>query len=417
MTLRLPAVSLLVAALAAAVPAALAQDYSGDNEKKTQEVDSTGMAAQRTRVLRAKKAEAAQASAGKAVEQYPEASRVAPAAKASAKLSPKLQKLVQLYDGDKPAEANAVADEIIGHAAANAYDKAFASQIKAQVAYDGDDMPGAMAALRQALAFDGLDNNGHYGAMFMLGQLQLQEDQYAEGLATLDRFLAETGSQKPEHLVMKGNALYRLERYPEAAAVLKQAIDAAPEPKNDWQQLLMASYFEMDRPAEAAKIAEALAAKNPNDKRLQLNLAAIYQQADLMDKSVAVLEKLRASGQLTEDKEYRQLYSAYLNMDGKELPGIAVINEGLQKGVLKPDHQVYVALGQAYYYADQPGPAIEAYRKAAPLARDGETYLNLARLLWAEDRLGEAKQAAKQALAKGVKKPQDANKILAQPGG
>ena len=175
-----------------------------------------------------------------------------------------------------------------------------------------------MAYLNKALEFNGLDNNGHFGAMLMLGQLQLQEDKYAEALATIDRFLAETKSQKPEHLVLKGNALYRMDRFPEAAAVLKQAIDASPEPKADWQQLLMATYFETGQGAEAAKMAEAVAAKNPADKRAQMNLAAVYLQGDMYDKAAAVLEKMRAAGQLTEDKDYRQLYSTYLNMEGKE---------------------------------------------------------------------------------------------------
>ena len=197
--------------------------------------------------------------------------------------------------------------------------------------------------------------------------------------------------------------------------MLKQAIEASPQPKSEWQQLLMAAYAESGQGAEAAKMAEAVAAKNPNDKRAQLNLAVVYQQNDMYDKSAAVMEKLRASGQLTEDKEYRQLYASYLNMDGKEKEAIAVINDGMQKGILKPDYQTYLALAQAYYFSDQMAPAIDAYKKAAPLSPDGETYLNLARVLWQEDRIPEAKEAAKQAIAKGVKKPDDAKKILALP--
>jgi tetratricopeptide (TPR) repeat protein len=215
---------------------------------------------------------------------------------------------------------------------------------------------------------------------------------------------------------VKGNALYRLERYPEAATVLKQAIDTSPEPKAEWQQLLMATYAESGNAGEAAKMAEAVAAKNPNDKRAQLNLAAVYQQGDMLDKSAAVLEKLRTSGQLTEDKEYRQLYATYLNMDGKEKQAIGIINEGLEKGVLKPDYQTYLALAQSYYFSDMPAQSIDAYKKAAPMAPDGEAYLNLARVLWSEDRIPEAKEAAKQAVAKGVKKPDDAKKIIALPG-
>lgn len=355
------------------------------------------------------------ASKGKAAVDYPEATRKVDV-KASSKASPKLQKMVDLYDDDKAQEAIAAANEIIANQAFNAYDHAFAAQIAAQASYDNDDAAGAKKYLQQAIDFDGLDNNSHFGAMYMLAQLQLQDDQYAESLKTLDRFFAETKSTKPEQLVLKGNALYRLERYPEAATVLKQAIDTSPDPKPEWQQLLMATYAESGNAAEATKMAEAVAAKNPGDKRAQMNLAAVYQQADMLDKSAAVLEKLRAAGQLTEDREYRQLYATYLNMDGREKDAIGVINEGLEKGVLKPDYQSYVALAQANYFADQFGPAIDAYKKAAPLAPDGETYLNLARVLWQEDRIPEAKEAARQAVAKGVKKPDDAKKILALPG-
>lgn len=373
--------------------------------------------AQERRDRQAQKSESKDKGDKQAAVMFPDATRKAPDVKASSKLAPKLQKMVDAYNDDKAAEGRAIADEIIANPSANAYEHAFAAQIGAQLAYGADDTTAAKAYLQKALEFDGLDNNGHYQSMLMLAQLQLQDDQYKEALATIDRFLSETKSTKPEYLVLKGNALYRLERYPEAAAVLEQAIAATPDPKPDWQQLLMGAYAEMGQPEKATKLAEAVAAKTPNDKKAQLNLAAVYMQADQNDKAIAVLEKLRAAGQLTEDRDYRNLYALYLNSDGKEKQAIAVIDEGLAKGILKPDYQAYVALAQANYYSDQPGPAIEAYKKAAPIAPDGETYLNLAKLLWGENRIGEAKQAAKQALDKGLKKPEEARKILALKGG
>jgi len=63
-------------------------------------------------------------------------------------------------------------------------------------------------------------------------------------LATIDRFLAESKSTNAEHLVLKGNALYRMQKYPEAAAVLKQAIASTPNPRADWQALLMGAMAE-----------------------------------------------------------------------------------------------------------------------------------------------------------------------------
>lgn len=350
--------------------------------------------------------------AEKAQVMFPEATRQEPGVKASAKLGRKLQKLIDVYNKDDHEQTRALADEILATDGANEYDKSLAAQLASQAAYSLDDTAAAKDYLRQALEFNGLDNNGHYQSMLMLAQLQLADDELQEGLATLDRYLAETRSTRPEDLVIKGQALYQMERYQEAIAPLKQAVESTPEPRDTWVQLLMATYAEAGQSAEAIRLAEQLAAKNPDDKKAQTNLATVYAQADQMDKAAAVLEKLRAAGQLTEEREYRQLYVTYANMDGHEKDVIEVINDGLQKGILKPDHQTYLALAQSYYYSDQIPQAIENWQKAAPLSKDGETYLNLARVLWQEGRIPEAKQAAQQALAKGVRNPEDARKIL-----
>ncbi|MGB3392550.1 MAG: tetratricopeptide repeat protein [Stenotrophomonas sp.] len=344
---------------------------------------------------------------------YPEATREEPKAKSSSKMSGKLQKLFSAYNKEEFEETRTLADEIIANAAANDYDKAVANQLASQAAYNLDDNAGAKQYLQQAISLNQLDNNGHLQAMLMLAQLQLQDEQYDEGLANLDKYFAESRSNKPEEMVIKGQALYQTEKYAEAIPVLKAAIAASSEPKDNWNQLLMASYAEAGQTAEAVKEAEALAARNPADKKSQLNLASMYMQADQMEKAAAVMDQLRAAGLLTEEREYKQLYSIYANTENKEKDVIAVINEGLGKGILKPDYQVYLALAQSYYYSDQIPQAIEAWRKAAPLSSNGETYLNLARVLHSEGRIPEARQAARDALAKGgLKNPADANKII-----
>ncbi|MCL1499684.1 hypothetical protein A7D16_08820 [Xanthomonas nasturtii] len=350
---------------------------------------------------------------GKAEELYPQSTRQAPTIKPSSKLSSKLQKLIETFNkGEDYPGVRTQADEILANSAANEADKALAAQLAAQAAYNLDDTAGAKKYLQQAIGLNALDNNGQFQSMLMLAQLQMQDEQQAEGLATLDKYLDESKSQRPEDLILKGQALYQAERYKEAIPVLKQAIAASPEPKDTWNQLLMASYAEAGQTGEAVAAAEALAAKTPNDKKAQLNLASMYMQADQMDKAAGVMDKLRAAGQLTEEKEYKQLYSIYANTENKEKDVIAVINEGMQKGILKPDYQTYLALAQSYYYSEDAPKAIENWQKAAPLSKDGETYLNLAKVLHSEGRIPEAKQAAQQAIAKGVKKPEDAKKII-----
>jgi hypothetical protein len=322
--------------------------------------------------------------------------------------------MIDSYNDQKFPETRTLADEILANSAANAYDKSLAAQLASQAAYQADDNAAAKKYLQQVLELGGLDNNGHYQSMLMLGQLQIQDDETAAGLATLDKYFAETKSTKPEELIIKGQALYQLERYQEAIPVLKQAIAGSTEPKDNWNQLLMAAMSEAGQTGEAVAQAEAIAKRNPDDKKAQMNLASMYMQADQMDKAAVIMDTLYKGGKLTDEREYKQLYSIYANTENKEKEVITVINDGLQKGILKPDYQVYLALAQAYYYSDpqQADKAIEAWQKAAPLSKDGETYLNLARVLHAEGRIPEAKTAAQQALAKGVKNQADAKKII-----
>ena len=348
---------------------------------------------------------------------YPQATREEPDVELSSRMSGQLDELMELYNAGKSAEARTMADGIIANEKAGDYARAYAAQIAAQLAHQAGDTATAVDYFAHAVELDGLDNNSHYNAMLNLAQLQQAADQPAESLATYERFFSETKSQEPAHLMMKGQALYLMKRYPEAAAVMKQAIDASAEPKPEWQALLMQAYAESGQGTQAVGMAEQVAAAKPDDKRAQMNLAVVYQQAGMADKAVAVLEKLRAGGQLSEAGEYQQLYATYINMEGHEKQAVEVINEGLQKGVLKPDLNTYNALAQGYYFSGQPGQAIETWRKAAPLDEDGSTYLNLAKALVNEGRKDEAKAAARQALAKGIEQPDQAESIIALPGG
>ncbi|QOW22070.1 MULTISPECIES: tetratricopeptide repeat protein [Lysobacteraceae] len=349
-------------------------------------------------------------------ETYPEATRKNPTAKASQGMSRKMTEMGKLFDADKRDEARVIADEILADSKANSYEKAYAAQFAAQIAYEADDMPAAIGYFKQAIDADGLDNNAHYGLMINLAQLQQQEEQYVDSLATFDRFFAETRSTDPTLLMVKGQGLYLMQRYDDAAATIKQAIAASDAPKPEWLSMLMQVYLDADQIGEAVKTAEQIAAANPDDKRAQMNLASIYSQADMSDKALGILENLRSSGNLDSANEYKVLFTTYAGIDGREKDVIAVINDGLEKGVLQPEYNTYVALAQAYYFSDQPAQAITAYEKAAPMAKDGETYLNLARVLQQENRITEAKAAARQALAKGIKREKDANVIIALPG-
>jgi predicted Zn-dependent protease len=374
----------------------------------TSALAQSGSAQQERRAERAKRGAEAPA------KRYPEATRQEPEARPSRSGASRLNKLSDAYEAQDVAQTQVLADEIIGDEKSSAYDKAMAARIAGALLIGQDDAK-AMDYLQRALQFDGLGNNDHYEVMNIVAQLYAQEEQYDQALATIDRLQTETRSQDPAMTALKANVLIRQERYADAIALLRPLVDA-PEAKPEWQQLLMAAYAESGQGAEAARLAEQIAAATPDDKRSQLNLAATYLQTDQYDKAAAVYEALRAKGELTDEREYRNLMASYLSLDDGQDKAIEIINEGLEKNILKPDYQTYVALAQAYYFGEPQriDQAISAYQKAAPLAPNGETYLNLSKLLANEGRLAEAKQAAQSALDKGVRNPDEARRIISR---
>jgi hypothetical protein len=346
---------------------------------------------------------------------FPNATREEPAKLSSnSKFKAKLSKLQSLYNAEEFDAAIAGAEAILADPKANPAERSSAASAAAFAALRKDnDNARAIAFAKRALDENGLQNAMHYPLLLELARMHSNDEQYAEALAAVDKFLAETKSNDPAAHEVRGYALYQMDKYPEAIAALKLAIAPDGTASANVNQMLMRSYVASEQYAEAIALGEAIAAKTPDDKKAQLNLANVYAEAEQPAKAAAVFERLRASGKLTEATDYDAGIRVLSNLDGREKDLIAFINEGMTKGILKPSAQVYGQLGQAYYNADQVGDAIAAWEKGAPLGTDGELFLNLAIVSLQDDRYAGAKAAAQQAIAKGVRKPGKAWMVIA----
>lgn len=346
----------------------------------------------------------------KQVPLFANATREEPKQSGNSGLTKALNQLFELQKEGKNDEALAAADALLADAKAENYDRATAAYVAGYIWLEKDtrSYANAITYLQRAITENGLSNNTHYQMMLQVAQMQVNEEKYTEGLANVDRYLIETRSEDSKAYTLKANALYQLKRYPESVEAVKKAIAASPEPDENLIRLLTADYLEMDKPLDAAKVIEELLAKNPNDKALLQNLASVYQQAGDNAKAGQVFDRMRAGGMLTESKDYENAYRLLANIEGREKDALLLIDEGLKKSILQPSFEVYSYMGNAYYNADQIPQAIDAWSKAAPLGKDGETYLNLAKLHISEEHWVDAKSTAQQALVKGVKKKGDA---------
>ncbi len=345
---------------------------------------------------------------------FPNATRAEPTAKGSSRLQRQLNSMIEALNGDDAPKALELAQEIIANERANAYEKSLAYQVAGNSSADLDDLPAAIEFLKQALATNGLDNNSHYSVMQNVASFQMNNDQPADAVTTLQQLIAETRTEKPEIHAILASALFQTENFAAAIESLKKALSYTTEPKDDWLKLLQAAYAESEQPAEAVKIGEQLLARNPDDKRQMLALASSYLDLDQGEKAAAMLEQARAKGLFTETRDYQALYTLYFNIEGREKDVIGVIEEGLTKGILKRDLQTLNALAQAAYFSEDMPKAIASYKEAAALDPKGETGLNLAKVLSGEAEDAQARDAAKAALAKGVAKPGEAWMVIAR---
>ena len=313
---------------------------------------------------------------------FPHATRVSPQLEASKSGGKALNAILALYQAKQYPQAIEEADALAA-VSTNAYERGFAYQLAANAAADAGDNAKAADYFKEALDSNGLDNDDHYQVMYNLAVTQYQTQHPAEAVAMLDRLVGETRSDAPDYLTLKA-----------------------------------ASLAELHRPQEAAALYAQVYARDPGNKKALMNAVAAYQQANDFTKADALLAAAHKTGALADASQYRALYVGYLN-DSKPKDALATIDDGIAKGVLKPSPelaQAYSIIAQTAYDAGDAATAIAMYQRAAPMATDGEASLNLARVLYNEKRMPEARLAAQQALQKGVKAAAEARKLAGQTG-
>jgi tetratricopeptide (TPR) repeat protein len=398
--------SLLAATLASLLltaPVAHAQGVSRElkNSSNTEYADSS----------KKKKKDGAPAAA-----QFPNATRQEPGdTSPSSKMRPKLNKIILQFQSGEFAEAVAGSDAILADPKATPYEKASAARFAGFSAAQADDNnQRAVAYLKQAIDANALSNNDHLPLILELAKMYNNDDKFDDAIATAQRFLDESKSNDPVAHSIIGNAYYQQEKYAQAIDALKQAIGPDGTVAGNIGTMLVKSYIAAERLPEAIAMVDAMAAKAPDEKAAQLSLANLYAEAGQPEKAIAVFQRLRAAGKLTESRDYEQGIAILAKLKGHSADTQAFIKDGLDKGILKPSHQLYGLLGQTFYNADDMPAAIDAWTKGAPMAPNGEMFLNLAIVQNQADRYADAKASAQQALAKGVKSPGKAWMVIAE---
>lgn len=336
----------------------------------------------------------------KVENEYPNATRHEPKLDMSSGDQRNLNKAADLVNDSKGEEARPLIEKVLSNSRASKYAQSFAHLLLGQINYEADKDDDAIAEYQKAIDIDGLANAQHFPAILTIAQLQLQQDKYKEGLATLDNWEKLTGKQTADELALKANAYYRMDQFQPAIDTMKKAMSMTDKSNDSWMQILMASYFELDKYDEAAEIVKQQLAKDPNNKKLVNQLATIYIQGDKPQMALDVLAKAKTQGLVTTSDDYVQLAKLYAAAD-KPKDAAATLKEGLDKSIVQPSYETYKLLGDVCVQAEDDPCAIDGYTKASPMAKDGNVDYQLGYLLFYSEHSKQAIDALNKAISRG----------------
>lgn len=350
---------------------------------------------------------------GQKAPQYPNTHREAPQNDLrSQRDSQQLQEGFNALNKGTNQKAGEILGKLLSHTSSK-YAKAMALRGLAQIKLNAHQYSAALPLLQKSLNLNSMPNNAYFNTMLTIAQIQAQSEQWKPALTTLKKWMKEGDKQSAKAYALQGNIYYRLNQYQNSINSMKQALGLSKNAPESWQQILMASYFELGQYAEAAKLEETALTIHPRDKKVLGNLVNIYIKANEPAKALVAMADAKARGVFSTEKDYLKLAKLYVYIAQNEndtkkekkeaIQAAQTLQEGINKGIVKPGLKPFKLMGNAYYLAGNYKQAMAAWSKASPFASNGEVDFTLGNVQMQDGQYRKGQATLHKALKRGVK--------------
>ncbi|HTV85487.1 MAG TPA: tetratricopeptide repeat protein [Dyella sp.] len=358
----------------------------------------------------------------KAATLYPNATRKAPKNDlTNAKEAKALQEGLTAANAGDLAKATPLLQPLIDSSKSK-YAQAKALQGLAFAHAKNNDVKTATDMIQRALALDSLDNDDYFQMELQLANFYLVNQQFQQTIDTLEKWRADGHSDNVDSHGWEGEAYYGLKKYPEAIAQIKQAqaMNGGKSEPN-WDEVLLQSYNATGQKDLATQIAQKQLSTDSSNPVAFENNVNLLVQTQKYPEAMSLLEKGRTQGLLKDKQEYvilAKLHMMAAQQADDPKPdsdkAIAVLKEGISKGVVPDDAESNELLGDAAFNGGDYDTAIAAYKKAIPDAKTGEIYVKAGLAQLENNNYTDAKQLIQQGINKGVQHKGRAYMDLAQ---
>ncbi|MEE8496245.1 MAG: CDC27 family protein [Xanthomonadales bacterium] len=299
----------------------------------------------------------------------------------SQKVYEKLTEIQELVEAKSYAEAHQLIKKMgTGKSKLSAYERAQIFNLEGYSYYLQERYTEAIRSYEKVLAQPELPEALALSTLKTMAQLQFMQEDYTAALVTIQRLMDSLAEPSADIFMLKGQALFQMERYNEALNPIKTAIDMyrnqGRPPKENWLLLLRVIYFERNDYDNMLKVVKELIAYYPKDTYI-LTLAGIYSEQGNTKKQLALTEVLYEKGLLNSASNVTNLANLYL-MHGLPYKAAVLLQTEIDKKVVEASERNLRLLSQSWYQSREDQKAIPPLKLAAAMSKTGELYVRLA---------------------------------------
>jgi len=286
------------------------------------------------------------------------------------------------------------------------YLKATLHQMMAQVEWARSNYDSALTNFEKAVDLDALPNNIHFSLMYQIAQLYYMQERYDDALDKLDLWMCKVPPEKikPATYVLKASIYAQKQDWknviPAIEAAISMQLGLDKKPKEAWFQLKLASHFELEQFPKAGETLETMIQYWPDKKDYWIQLSQIYYKLKKDDEALSVIALAYRRDMLDKQTDIMYLSNLYSNRD-VPYKAAAVLQKGLEDGIVKTDTKHWTMVGDAWYAAEEMENALAGFEQAGKVSDKGDIDLRRGYILVDMERWEPAIEALEAAIEKG----------------
>jgi len=323
----------------------------------------------------------------------------------------KLQAAYDAYQANPPKlnEAKGVLDTL-DQKKLSPYEMSRVQQLYAVIAQQQERYADARKHLQLMLDSGGLNEQEILDGKFNIAQLYLAQEQWREGAAALEAWIAASPKPNSNAYYLLAVAYYQQGDERRALPPAEKALALAEKPQPSWLQLVLALYLKNEQYAKAEPLVRKLVATQPNNKANWVQLSAVLGAQEKYDDALVALQLAYHMGLLTESADLTRLADL---MAFNSIPyrcGMLLTKEAPR---LEKSGAVQEKLSNCWVAAREWDKAVAPLRAAAQAKRSGDLYLRLGEVHVQREDWNAAVEALRRALEVGnAKDPGNAQVLL-----